>query len=103
MSTYAAIHAVVCQIPLGKVATYGQVAELAHLPGQARLVGYALYLIQAQTDQVPWHRVINAKGKISYSSARQGMDYLQRSLLEQEGIDFSPEGKINLQNYQWHP
>ena len=102
MSTYNAIYGAVRQIPRGKVATYGQIAELARLPGQARQVGYALYKVQGQSD-VPWHRVINAKGEISYSALRHGADYLQRSLLEQEGIPFSPEGKISLKDCRWHP
>ncbi len=101
-STYAAIYAVVRQIPPGKVATYGQVAELANLAGQARLVGYALYQVAPQSD-VPWHRVINAKGEISYSPFRSGADYLQRSLLEQEGIPFNEAGKIDLRTYRWRP
>jgi methylated-DNA-protein-cysteine methyltransferase related protein len=50
---------------------------------------------------VPWHRVINAKGEISESPFRQGGDYLQRSLLESEGIEFSAEGKINLRSHRW--
>jgi methylated-DNA-protein-cysteine methyltransferase-like protein len=102
MSTYEAIYAVVRQIPAGKVATYGQIAELANLPGQARLVGYALYRVDPASD-TPWHRVINRKGEISDSPVRQGGDYLQRSRLEQEGIVFSPEGKISLQDYRWDP
>ncbi|GAB4241035.1 MAG: O-6-alkylguanine-DNA--cysteine-protein methyltransferase [Elainellaceae cyanobacterium] len=103
MSSYEAIYDVVRQIPEGKVATYGQVAELANLPGQARLVGYALYRVEMDLADVPWHRVINAKGEVSQSPFRQGSDYLQRSLLEQEGIRFSPEGKISLQLYRWQP
>jgi methylated-DNA-protein-cysteine methyltransferase-like protein len=102
VSTYDAIYQVVRQIPFGKVATYGQVAELANLPRRARLVGYALYRVAPNCD-VPWHRVINAKGEISQSPFRQGSDDLQRSILEQEGIVFSAAGKINLRNYQWHP
>jgi methylated-DNA-protein-cysteine methyltransferase related protein len=91
------------QIPLGKVATYGQIAELSDLAGKARLVGYALYRVDPQTSNVPWHRVINAKGEISNSPFRNGGDYLQRSLLEQEGIKFSRSGKINLRQYRWYP
>lgn len=102
MSTYEAIYAVVRCIPEGKVATYGQIAELANLPRQARLVGYALYRVDPTSD-IPWHRVINAKGEISESPFRQGGDYLQRSRLEQEGIEFSPTGKISLQVYRWQP
>lgn len=103
MSNYDKIYAIVRQIPKGKVATYGQIAELANLYGKARLVGYALYRVERRTVDIPWHRVINAKGTISYSTARYGNDDLQRSLLEQEGIQFSPEGKINLREYLWKP
>ena len=102
MSAYEVIYAVVRCIPEGKVATYGQIAQLANLPGQARLVGYALYRVDPISD-IPWHRVINAKGEISESPFRQGGDYLQRSRLEQEGIEFSPEGKISLLDYRWQP
>ena len=100
MSTYDRIYEVVRQIPKGKVTTYGTVAHLAELYGKARLVGYALYQVDKDSD-IPWHRVINAKGEISYSPLRRGMDYLQRNLLENEGIEFSAEGKINLNKYKW--
>ena len=66
MSTYDQIYAVVRQIPEGQVATYGQVAELAGLGGKARLVGYALYRVDMRSSDIPWHWVINAKGKISH-------------------------------------
>lgn len=102
MSTYEAIYAVVRQIPYGQVATYGQVAELAQLPGQARLVGYALYRVEPAAE-IPWHRVINAKGEVSQSPFRYGSDDLQRSLLEQEGIQFDQRGRISLSQYRWHP
>lgn len=100
VSTYERIYTIVQQIPFGAVATYGQVARLANLAGQARLVGYALYRVDIASD-IPWHRVINAKGKISESPLRMGGDDVQRSLLEQEGIVFSPEGTIDLQLYLW--
>ena len=103
MSSYDRIYAVVRQIPYGQVATYGQVAELAGLAGRARLVGYALFRVSPLHDDVPWHRVINARGEISESPFRKGGDYLQRSLLEAEGVQFSSEGKINLRNYRWQP
>lgn len=102
MSTYDQIYAVVRLIPAGQVATYGQIADLANLPGHARLVGYALYRVEANAD-IPWHRVINAKGEISESLWRNGSDYLQRSLLEQEGITFNRNGKVNLNQYRWRP
>ena len=103
MSTYDKIYEIVKQIPLGQVATYGQVAELANLAGKARLVGYALFQVDLPTSDIPWHRVINAKGEISYSPLRRGADYLQRSILEQEGIEFNPEGKVSLRAYRWRP
>jgi methylated-DNA-protein-cysteine methyltransferase related protein len=103
VSAYEAIYEVVRQIPFGKVATYGQVAELANLPRRARLVGYALYRVDMSHSDVPWHRVINAKGEISQSPFRQGSDDVQRSLLEQENVLFSAQGKIDLRTYQWCP
>ena len=102
VSAYKAIYAVVRQIPAGQVATYGQVAELANLPRRARLVGYALFRVAPDTD-VPWHRVINAKGEISESPFRLGGDYLQRSLLEAEGVEFNAKGQIKLSQYRWEP
>lgn len=100
MSAYETIYNIVRQIPHGQVATYGQVADLANLPGRARFVGYALFRVAPDSD-VPWHRVINAKGEISESPIRYGSDHLQRVLLEEEGIQFSPQGKINLREYRW--
>ncbi len=102
MSSYEKIYEVVCQIPYGRVATYGQVAELANLPGRARLVGYALFRV-APDSEIPWHRVINAKGEISESPVRYGSDHLQRSLLESEGVQFDSNGRISLRNYLWQP
>lgn len=101
MSAYENIYAIVRQIPVGKVATYGQIADLAALYGRARMVGYALYRVDTRSLDVPWHRVVNAKGEISHSPLRHGTDYRQRLLLEAEGIKFSAEGKINLPSYQW--
>ncbi|KAF3886103.1 MULTISPECIES: MGMT family protein [Nostocales] len=101
MSTYEKIYAIVRQIPRGRVATYGQVADLAHLYGKARLVGYALYRVNTNLSNVPWHRVVNAKGEISHSPLRNGTDYTQQWLLEEEGIKFTPDGKINLREYLW--
>jgi methylated-DNA-protein-cysteine methyltransferase-like protein len=102
MSAYNTIYNTVRQIPKGKVATYGQIANLANLYGKARLVGYALYRVDKNSD-IPWHRVINAKGEISYSPLRHGADYVQKSLLEQEGVKFNSAEKVNLREYLWHP
>jgi methylated-DNA-protein-cysteine methyltransferase related protein len=94
--TYSRIYAVVRRIPRGRVATYGQVAELAGLEGRARQVGYALHVAPSG---LPWHRVINARGEIS---ARKGSDWgeLQRHLLEAEGIEFDADDRIDLKKFQ---
>ena len=102
MSNYDRIYTTVRNIPYGKVATYGQIADLAGLYGKARLVGYALFRVQI-ADDIPWHRVINSQGEISYSLKRQGGDYLQKVLLEEEGIEFKSNGKIDLRTYRWQP
>ncbi len=99
---YDAIYGLVKQIPRGQVATYGQIAEMLGLDGRARQVGYALFQIAPGAD-IPWHRVVNAQGKISRSPMRQGSDDLQRILLEREGIMFDTQEKLNLSRYRWHP
>lgn len=101
MSAYTKIYRVVKAIPYGRVATYGQVADLAGLIGKPRVVGYALYRVTVNHD-IPWHRVINAKGEVSRSSLRDGNDDLQQLLLEQEGITFV-KGRIDLRQYRWQP
>lgn len=98
--TYRKIYAVVSSIPPGCVATYGQVARLAGLPGRARLVGYALSVLADKS--VPWHRVVNAKGEISPRSGGDG-DFVQRLRLESEGVRFDSHGRISLKLYQWLP
>jgi methylated-DNA-protein-cysteine methyltransferase related protein len=99
---YQQIYQVVALIPAGQVATYGQIAELLGLHGRARQVGYALFRVAPEAE-VPWHRVINAQGKISYSGHRQGSDNLQRLLLEQEGIVFDEQERVDLRRYGWQP
>ncbi len=103
MTTYDRIYAIVRQIPPGQVATYGQVAELAGLIGKPRLVGYALYRVDMADDDIPWQRVINAKGEVSHSVLRNGTDYLQRAILEEEGIEFNAKGRVDLKRYRWRP
>lgn len=95
--TYQRIYAVVRRIPRGRVATYGQVAELAGLEGRARQVGYALHVAP---PGLPWHRVINARGAISASPSSDWGE-LQRHLLEAEGIEFDLEGRLDLKRFRW--
>ena len=101
MSCYPRIYDVVKLIPYGQVATYGQVADLAGLIGKPRVVGYALFRVTSDTD-IPWHRVVNAKGEVSRSSLRDGNDDLQALLLKEEGIVFK-KGKLDLKQYRWKP
>ncbi len=93
----------VAQIPAGRVASYGQIAQLAGLVGRsaARQVGYALAALSAD-GEIPWHRVVNAAGKISARSDPDRPDY-QRSLLAQEGIEFGLQGIIDLERFVWRP
>jgi methylated-DNA-protein-cysteine methyltransferase related protein len=99
-SRYQAIYSVVLRIPEGRVATYGQVARLAGMPGQARLVGYALSALRDQMP-VPWHRVVNAQGRISCRSGDGTPDPVQRLRLESEGVCFDPLGRIPLERFLW--
>ena len=85
---------VTAEIPRGTVATYGQVAELAGLPGGARQVGLTLSRLPAGT-RLPWHRVINAAGRISIADASR-----QQALLESEGVVFE-DGRVNLKRFRW--
>ena len=97
---YPRIYEVVRCIPRGRVATYGQVAELAGLGGHARQVGYALHVLK--DDSVPWHRVVNAEGRIAVRH-EPGCDHWQRELLEEEGVVFDGKGRIALERFGWTP
>ncbi|MBW2241536.1 MAG: MGMT family protein [Deltaproteobacteria bacterium] len=96
---YKKIYRVVRRIPRGRVATYGQIAELADLPRQARQVGYALHALP-HGSTVPWQRVVNARGEVSARSV-PGTEPLQRAILEAEGVVFSAAGKIDLTRFRW--
>ena len=103
---YAQVWEVVRKIPAGKVATYGQVAAMIPPPEGmsesdyrawgARWVGGAMSACPAN---VPWQRVINAQGKISI---RRGEGHIrQRQLLEEEGIVFDNQDRVDLKQYRW--
>jgi methylated-DNA-protein-cysteine methyltransferase-like protein len=94
------IWALVCAIPAGWVATYGQIAALAGLPRRARLVGHALSQLPTVTP-VPWHRVINARGGISFPKGSESYR-LQQALLLAEGVEFTGE-QIDLNRFRWRP
>ena len=99
MHFYEYVYALVRQVPPGKVVTYGQVAALLGQPRAARAVGYALRFLPAGTD-VPWHRVINHRGQISLRIPPES-PLLQRLLLEEEGVVFDAEGRVDLAVYRW--
>lgn len=96
--TYEIIWETVRLIPRGNVASYGQIAVEAGLPGQARLVGYALHALPPSSG-VPWHRVINGQGKISFPPGTPAHSR-QRRLLRSEGIVLEG-GKIDMKRYGW--
>lgn len=99
-STYTKISSVVRRIPRGRVATYGQIAKLAGMPGHARQVGYALHALSSATA-LPWQRVVNAAGAISLRPMAGGIS--QRLLLEKEGVRFDARGRIGLKAFGWRP
>ena len=99
ISFYERVYDLVRQIPHGNVVTYGQVAALLGAPRAARAVGYALRFLPAGTD-VPWHRVINHRGQISHRTPIES-PLLQRLLLEEEGVMFDAEGRVDLSIYRW--
>ncbi|HEU5219650.1 MAG TPA: MGMT family protein [Gemmatimonadales bacterium] len=99
--TYRRIYAVVRRIPRGRIASYGQVASLAGLPGRARQVGYAMYALPAGSNG-PWQRVVNSMGTISRRRI-PGAELSQRMLLEREGVRFGPGGRISFETFGWKP
>ena len=99
--THAMVFAVVRRIPRGRVATYGQVAALAGFPRHARQVGYALAAL-ALDAPVPWHRVVNAQGRVSQRTSGSGGAMVQCIRLEQEGVP-APGGRVSLARHQWVP
>lgn len=100
MSTYQRFYEVVRHVPRGRVTTYGAVAQQAGLPGRARQVGYAMAALPDEHD-VPWHRVINARGEVSRRSGGSAFESIQRVLLEGEGIVFDEQGRVDLERFGW--
>jgi methylated-DNA-protein-cysteine methyltransferase-like protein len=94
------VYMVLAAIPSGTVVTYGQVAELAGLPRAARMVGRILGKLPKDT-QLPWHRVVNAAGKISLAEESQSFK-LQKARLQEEGIVFN-NNRVSLKKCNWQP
>jgi methylated-DNA-protein-cysteine methyltransferase related protein len=93
---FSRVYKLVRKIPRGRVITYGQIARALGMPHGARTVGWAM---RACNENVPWHRVVNARGQISLRPTNGYHE--QRMRLKEEGIKFDREGKINLTKYVW--
>ena len=99
-SFFTRVYAVVRLVPKGKVATYGQIAAILEHPRAARTVGWALNGLPAHlTGKVPWHRVINAQGRVS--NAVHLEEQMRR--LRREGVRFDRRGYCDLSRYGWEP
>jgi methylated-DNA-protein-cysteine methyltransferase-like protein len=101
---FRAIHAVIRKIPRGRVATYGQIAELAGIPGGARIAAAALKTSKP-TDQLPWQRVIGKagtqRGRIAIHDPVGAA--IQRELLTAEGVELGDTGLVALDRFGWLP
>jgi len=101
---YAKIWQTVQAIPLGSVASYGQVADLAGLPGRARLVGKSLGKVPPdgwKNQPVPWYRVINSQGKISFPQGSELFIKQKNLLLDEQVVVIG--SKVKLSEFQWTP
>ena len=94
----ARIEAILALIPPSRVVSYGQVADLAGLPGRARLVGKVL---RETSKTLPWHRVLGAAGTISLPRGSSGFDR-QTRLLQEEGVPVI-NGRVRMREWQWQP
>lgn len=88
------------QIPPGFVASYGQIADLAGLPGRARLVGKALGFAPKEM-QVPWFRVLRSNGQLAFPPASEPAK-TQKGLLQEEGVVVM-NNRVRLKDFQWQP
>ena len=94
------VYALVRHIPSGKVLSYGRVAQLLGMPHGAREVGWAMGSLH--DNSVPWHRVVNAQGRVSIKGSPEGAA-LQRARLEAEGIKFDDRGRLDMTRHLWDP
>ena len=94
------VYEIVRQIPSGRVMTYGQIAEILGEGYTPRTVGYVMH--GADSQNVPWQRVINSQGACSTGRITMPVN-LQQNMLESEGVVFSDKGKCDLREYLWYP
>ncbi len=102
-SVFEQVYKIVLQIPLGKVATYGQISRLLGERLSAAGVGWAMNATPNDNRKIPWHRVVNSRGGISTEKLLNFAPSLQQHLLENEGIVFNQQGFIDLKVFQWQP
>jgi methylated-DNA-protein-cysteine methyltransferase related protein len=94
------VYEIVRAIPVGRVMTYGQIADILGEGYTPRTVGYVMHA--AETEKVPWQRVINSQGACSTGRLTIPVD-LQQQMLESEGVVFNEKGKCDLDRYRWFP
>ncbi len=99
MSFYDKVYEIVKKIPKGNVATYGQIAFLCGSPKASRAVGYALHA-NPDPENIPCHRVVNREGNLAKAFVFGGINE-QRIRLENEGIIFYEDEKVDLEKYIW--
>ena len=94
------VYAIVSEIPVGRVMTYGQIAEMLGEGYTPRTVGFVMHA--ADTKEVPWQRVINSQGACSTGRITVPIN-LQQKMLEDEGVKFNEKGRCDLNAYRWSP
>ena len=90
---FGRVYDIVRQVPRGRVTSYGQIARMLGMPGAARQVGWAM---RRCPEGLPWHRVVKADGTLAC-----GWTDFGRSLLEDEGVPFTPDGRVDMERARW--
>lgn len=96
-STFEQVYEIVAKIPRGRVTTYGQIARMIGNPRLSRAVGYAL---NKSPQGIPCHRVVNREGRLAAVFEHDGI-HEQRILLEEEGVSFTPDGRVEMEDSMW--
>lgn len=94
------VYEIVNEIPAGRVMTYGQIAEILGMGYTPRTVGFVMHA--ADTENVPWQRVINSQGACSTGRMTVPVN-LQQQILESEGVKFNEKSRCDLTVYRWSP
>ncbi len=108
MTFFERVYALVRRIPPGRVASYGQIADLCEHPHAARTVGWALHGMPDELAEpthpqaIPWWRVINVAGRISTTCLEHAAN-LQKQLLEAEGVEFGADDRVDMRRFRWRP